>query len=82
MTRKLSCERRKRFRRMLFGGREWVECHYCGARLTESSVTLDHVVPLSRGGEMGIRNIVMACQKCNQRRGNWSYSGFVRRLRA
>lgn len=83
MTRRLTdCKRRRRFKHMLLCGRPWVECHYCGTHLTFETITLDHVVPLSKGGAMGIRNIVAACLKCNQRRGNVSYRWFVKRIAA
>lgn len=38
-------------------------CHYCGC--ADSSLTLDHVIPLSRGGRHSIGNIVPACLSCN-----------------
>lgn len=75
-------ERKKRFRRMLLGGRPWIECHYCGCRLTLLTITLDHIVPLSKGGALGIRNIVPACLNCNRKRGNTDYDLFIKRLSA
>lgn len=77
-TKRLGTERRNRFRRMILCGRPWVECHYCGQRLTLLEVTLDHVVPLSNGGAKGIRNIVPACVNCNRRKADRSYHSFVR----
>lgn len=52
------------------------KCFYCGKPLHIKSWkrsrgngwTRDHVVPLSRGGSNGGGNIVMACQRCNQRK--------------
>lgn len=41
-------------------------CAYCGA--TED-ITLDHVVPLKRGGSHGIGNLVAACRTCNSSKG-------------
>ena len=37
-------------------------CFYCGA---SENITMDHVIPLSRGGKHSIGNIVPACGKCN-----------------
>lgn len=83
MTRKLrNSKRRQSFKRMLLGERPWVECHYCGQHLTLETVTLDHVKPLSKGGAMGIKNIVPACLACNRKRGNTDYKTFVRRIAA
>lgn len=83
MSRKLrNSKRRQAFKRMLLCGRAWVECHYCGKHLTFDTITLDHVIPLSKGGPMGIRNIVAACLVCNRQRGNQPYKTFVRRVAA
>lgn len=78
--RKLSKERKRRYRRLLMAGRPWIECHYCGCRLTLLTLTLEHVMPLSMGGAMGIKNIVAACRACNLARGNQSYTQFVRSI--
>lgn len=44
-------------------------CQYCGRRLSVSGLSLDHVVPRSKGGETSWKNIVTACLKCNVRKG-------------
>lgn len=46
------------------GGR----CYLCGKELTESTMHLDHVVPLVRGGPHSYSNCRPACAKCNQRK--------------
>ena len=38
-------------------------CTYCG---TDGSMTLDHVIPVSRGGSLGIGNLAPACESCNK----------------
>ncbi|MEO5365538.1 MAG: HNH endonuclease [Magnetococcus sp. WYHC-3] len=40
-------------------------CHYCGRRVPPAELTLDHVVPLVRGGRTSRSNCVPACQECN-----------------
>lgn len=40
-------------------------CQYCGS---SKRLTLDHVMPLSRGGQHTWNNVVTACEKCNQRK--------------
>lgn len=42
-------------------------CSYCGEELTSESRTLDHVVPLSKGGPHSTDNVVPACRSCNSR---------------
>lgn len=44
-------------------------CQYCGRRFNQHDLSLDHVVPRSRGGETSWENIVAACLKCNVRKG-------------
>lgn len=41
-------------------------CHYCGTRVGASALTLDHVVPVSRGGTSTKGNVVPACGACNK----------------
>lgn len=40
-------------------------CAYCGRQYTRESLTMDHITPLSRGGQNTISNIVPACKPCN-----------------
>jgi len=42
-------------------------CQYCGSK---NSLTVDHVFPKSRGGEDSWENLVCACLKCNNKKGN------------
>lgn len=50
--------------------RDHCECQYCGNRLTLKEVTMDHVLPVSKGGTTKWNNIVSACTKCNSEKGN------------
>lgn len=45
-------------------------CQYCMTQMPKSHLTLDHVVPLSRGGKTNWANIVSACGPCNSRKGD------------
>ena len=40
-------------------------CHYCGRKFPPSELTMDHIVPLSRGGHSTKGNIVPCCKACN-----------------
>jgi 5-methylcytosine-specific restriction endonuclease McrA len=42
-------------------------CQYCGAK---RSLTIDHVLPRSRGGQHIWENVVTACEPCNTRKGD------------
>ena len=41
-------------------------CHHCGKRFKQKELTLDHLVPLSRGGKTTKGNCVVSCIGCNQ----------------
>lgn len=45
-------------------------CAYCGQHKPVGELTLDHVIPLSRGGKTTWGNVVTACGPCNQRKAN------------
>lgn len=40
-------------------------CHYCGQRFPPKELTMDHLVPLGRGGKSSKGNLVPACKTCN-----------------
>jgi 5-methylcytosine-specific restriction endonuclease McrA len=40
-------------------------CKYCAKQLTRFTATLDHVQPVSQGGDNSIGNLVTACLHCN-----------------
>jgi 5-methylcytosine-specific restriction endonuclease McrA len=58
--------RRKITRRAVFARDNWT-CQYCGSR---ANLTVDHVVPRSKGGVSSWENIVASCAPCNRRKGN------------
>ena len=58
--------RRRITRRAVFARDDWT-CQYCGSR---SNLTVDHVVPRSKGGGSNWDNIVASCAPCNRRKGN------------
>ncbi len=43
-------------------------CHYCGRPTPPADLTMDHVVPLVRGGQSTRGNLVPACKDCNNRK--------------
>ncbi len=59
--------RRKITRRAVLARDAWT-CQYCGSE--RGGLTVDHVIPRSRGGESVWENIVASCAPCNRRKGN------------
>jgi 5-methylcytosine-specific restriction endonuclease McrA len=50
--------------------RDKFRCQYCGDKKAAVELTLDHILPRSRGGDNSPLNIVTACVGCNTRKGN------------
>mgnify|MGYP003389081240 CR=1 FL=1 len=45
-------------------------CQYCSVNVTLKTGTIDHFVPKSKGGQHIWKNVVLACTKCNQKKGS------------
>ena len=43
-------------------------CHYCGQHVGIKNLTMDHIIPLSRGGRSSKGNLVPCCKECNTRK--------------
>ncbi|ACM21812.1 HNH endonuclease family protein [Geotalea daltonii FRC-32] len=43
-------------------------CHYCGGRFPADELSMDHIVPVIRGGKSTRGNVVPACKECNNRK--------------
>lgn len=50
--------------------RDGHQCMYCGHHFLFSELSRDHVYPSSKGGEDRWENVVAACKRCNQRKGD------------
>ncbi len=61
--------RNVRFTRRNIFARDLNRCQYCGRKFPMSELSLDHVIPRSRGGATDWQNIVCACVKCNVKKG-------------
>lgn len=60
-------------------------CHYCGRKFPPRELTMDHVVPLIRGGRTRRGNVVPACKDCNNRKKHmlaFEWEEYLERLRA
>jgi 5-methylcytosine-specific restriction endonuclease McrA len=50
--------------------RDAFTCQYCAEAPGRNYLTVDHVIPRSRGGKHGWENLVTACKRCNQKKGS------------
>lgn len=62
--------REVRFSRRNIFERDKNSCQYCGRKLAKAELTIDHVVPRSKGGRDTWENLALACVKCNVKKGN------------
>ncbi|MAF43129.1 MAG: HNH endonuclease [Parcubacteria group bacterium] len=46
-------------------------CQYCDGKFSDQELTVDHVVPRSKGGKTVWDNVVTACSTCNQKKSNY-----------
>ena len=64
------------WRRRVAAGR----CHYCRREVGAKALTLDHVVPLVRGGRSVRANMVPACKDCNSKKQSllaWEWQAYL-----
>jgi 5-methylcytosine-specific restriction endonuclease McrA len=59
-----------RFRKKVLFNRDNWQCQYCSVQLHWQSITIDHVLPSSRGGQTSWKNCVASCKSCNKRKGS------------
>ena len=57
--------------------RDGYKCHYCEKQLTRFNATIDHIQPVSKGGDNSFGNLVTACLHCNSERGNKPVMDFI-----
>lgn len=53
--------------------RDQYQCLYCGTHVNNTTATMDHVRPLSKGGKTNWENIVTACSPCNTKKANFNH---------
>lgn len=44
------------------------ECYYCHGKVAPQELTMDHIVPVTRGGRSTRGNVVPACKACNSKK--------------
>ena len=60
-------------------------CHYCGHLIPPGELTMDHIVPIARGGKSTKGNIVPACKECNSKKKQllpMEWEAYLQELRA
>jgi len=62
--------RRKAYSKSNIFLRDQHTCQYCGHKEAANKLTLDHILPQSRGGKTVWENLVTSCRKCNSKKGD------------
>lgn len=52
-------------------------CYYCGQLLTDDNFTIDHLIPLSRGGKHKMKNLKPCCMSCNREKGSMTRDEYL-----
>jgi hypothetical protein len=63
--------------RLIIYERDNYHCTYCGKQLTRFTATLDHIIPVSEGGNNSSENLKTACLQCNSRKTNKPLGDFL-----
>lgn len=71
-TDKLPRSIRGSFNRKNLFRRDCCRCQYCGKQMVTEELTIDHVIPRSKGGPTSWENCVLACVNCNSKKANRS----------
>lgn len=59
-------------------------CHYCQESFLPAELTMDHIIPVGRGGRSEKFNLVPCCKACNTQKSNLlpaEWEGYMERLR-
>lgn len=67
------------WKRRLAAGR----CHWCGRQVGPRALTVDHIVPLIRGGRSVKGNMVPACRDCNAKKQSllpWEWDAYLKQF--
>ena len=65
-----SLMRAVRFSRKNVLQRDDYTCQYCGLKAHKSKLTMDHIIPKSKGGTNAWTNVVTCCKECNSKKGD------------
>ena len=56
-------------------------CAWCGRDVWPGTETIDHICPRSKGGTAELENLLLACRRCNRRRGSRPIAAYLREQR-
>jgi len=76
LHKKLAFSRTELYEWLVYNLEKWNYCCYCGKGLSDASLSIDHKMPTSRGGDFGFSNLCICCKECNEAKGALSFNEF------
>lgn len=61
--------------------RDKYTCGYCGKKCNKHELTIDHILPISKGGKTTFQNCMTCCKKCNLEKGNKDISQYNHKIK-
>lgn len=55
-------------------------CFYCGKKMKERNKTIDHIIPIKKGGSNCFSNLTICCSKCNSLKGGYTIPELIDQL--
>jgi 5-methylcytosine-specific restriction endonuclease McrA len=55
-------------------------CFYCGKKMKERNKTIDHIVPIKKGGSNCFSNLAICCSRCNSIKGGYTIQELIDQL--
>ena len=65
----------------LFADAEGKPCPYCGDYMSRATKSLDHMVPLNKGGVHGVVNMIICCKRCNTAKRDKDFGDWLSKLK-
>lgn len=75
-------KRMERIKADLFGSGVTAPCCFCGWQMSYRSATLEHILPVSKGGQTVTANLTLSCDACNGERGARDFDTYRREVQA
>lgn len=70
--------RTKGYSKKLLDNHHVSNCIYCKTKLNQENCSVDHILPISKGGNNSKLNLIVVCKDCNNERGNLEFKTYLK----